>query len=158
MAISTMRPSKFEDIIGQEEVIQRLRICVSGCNISGGVMPHVLIDGPPGLGKTTIASAIANELNTNLYTVVMGFFVLVICHLQYLARDAYGSVASLPLRLLVQLLGYIFPNFQVFNLADQIGIGEGIDTAVFLRVAGYALIYIAVIGALAVYSFRNREI
>ena len=69
MAISTMRPSKFEDIIGQAEVIQRLRICVSGCNISGGVMPHILIDGPPGLGKTTIASAIANELNTNLYTV-----------------------------------------------------------------------------------------
>ena len=31
-------------------------------------MPHTLIDGPPGLGKTTIASAIANELNVNLYT------------------------------------------------------------------------------------------
>jgi len=32
-------------------------------------MPHVLIDGPPGLGKTTIASALANELDVNLYTV-----------------------------------------------------------------------------------------
>ncbi len=69
MNASLIRPSKFEDIIGQSDVIQRLRICVSGCNISGGVMPHILIDGPPGLGKTTIASAIANELNTNLYTV-----------------------------------------------------------------------------------------
>jgi len=105
-----------------------------------------------------ITLLIASFSNTNLYTVVMGFFVLVICHLQYLARDAYGQVAALPLRLLVQLLGYVFPNFQVFNLADQIGIGAGIDAMVFMRVAGYALIYIAVIGGLAVYSFRNREI
>lgn len=105
-----------------------------------------------------ITLLIASFSNTNLYTVVMGFFVLVICHLQYLARDAYGQVASAPLRLLVQLLGYVFPNFQVFNLADQIGVGQGIGTEVFLRVAGYALIYIAVIGALTVYSFRNREI
>lgn len=105
-----------------------------------------------------ITLLVASFSNTNLYTVVMGFFVLVICHLQYLARDAYASVASLPLRLLVQVLGYVFPNFQVFNLTDQIGIGEGIETAVFARVAGYALIYIAAIGGLAVYSFRNREI
>lgn len=105
-----------------------------------------------------ITLLIASFSNTNLYTVVMGFFVLVICHLQYLARDAYGSVASLPLRLLVQALSYVFPNFQVFNLTDQIGIGAGIELEVFLRVAAYALIYIAVIGGLAVYSFRNREI
>jgi Holliday junction DNA helicase RuvB len=41
----------------------------SGCKSSGQVMPHVLIDGPPGLGKTTIASAIANEIGVQLYTV-----------------------------------------------------------------------------------------
>lgn len=61
------RPSKFDDIIGQKEVINRLKICVSGCSVSGGVLPHTLIDGPPGLGKTTIASAIASEMNVNLY-------------------------------------------------------------------------------------------
>jgi len=62
------RPTKFDEIIGQNGVIDRLKICVSGCKISNGVLPHVLIDGPPGLGKTTIASSIANELNVNLYT------------------------------------------------------------------------------------------
>jgi Holliday junction DNA helicase RuvB len=66
---TSIRPSKFDDIIGQSAVIERLKIMVNGCLNSGGSMPHVLIDGPPGLGKTTIASAIANELSVNLYTV-----------------------------------------------------------------------------------------
>lgn len=105
-----------------------------------------------------ITLLIASFSNTNLYTVVMSFFVLVICHLQYLARDAYSQVASAPLRLLVQMLGYVFPNFQVFNLADQIGAGVGLDAGVALHVAGYAFIYIGVIGGLAVYSFSSREI
>ena len=105
-----------------------------------------------------ITLLVASFSNTNLYTVVMGFFMLVICHLQYLARDAYSHVASLPLRILAQVIGYVFPNFQLFNLADQIGVGTGIDTFVFVRVAGYALIYIGVFGGLAVYSFSHREI
>jgi len=66
---NTIRPSKFDDIVGQSDVVERLKIVVAGCKSMGGVMPHVLIDGPPGLGKTTIASAIATEMGENLYTV-----------------------------------------------------------------------------------------
>jgi Holliday junction DNA helicase RuvB len=66
---NAIRPSKFSDIIGQQDVLTRLQIMVAGCKDSQGVMPHVLIDGPPGLGKTTIASAIANEMGVNMYTV-----------------------------------------------------------------------------------------
>ena len=66
---NTIRPTSFDGIIGQSDVVTRLKIIVAGCKNSAGVMPHILIDGPPGLGKTTIASSIANELGVNLYTV-----------------------------------------------------------------------------------------
>jgi Holliday junction DNA helicase RuvB len=64
-----IRPSSFDDILGQADVVQRLRILITGCKMSNQVVPHTLIDGPPGLGKTTIASAIANELGVSLYNV-----------------------------------------------------------------------------------------
>lgn len=64
-----MRPSSFDQIIGQESVVERLKIVCSGCKDNDSVMPHVLIDGPPGLGKTTISNAIAKELDANLYTI-----------------------------------------------------------------------------------------
>lgn len=107
---------------------------------------------------TCIVLLIASFSNTNLFTVVTGFFVLVICHLQYLARDAYGNVENVVLGLVVKGLSLIFPNFQLFNLADEIGQGGGVELMVAGRVGVYALAYIAVIGLLAVYSFRNREI
>lgn len=92
MSINVMRPSNFIDIIGQSEVVKRLQIVVSGTLNSGGVMPHVLIDGPPGLGKTTIASAIANELNVNLHTLNAANIRSVKNLLPYLMGIAPGSV------------------------------------------------------------------
>lgn len=62
------RPTSFEDILGQTDVVSRLKISTTGCKLTDSVLPHVLIDGPPGLGKTTIAGAIATEMNVNLYT------------------------------------------------------------------------------------------
>lgn len=66
--MNNYRPTSFNDIIGQSDVVSRLQVSVAGCKSTDSTLPHILIDGPPGLGKTTIAGAIANELNTNLYT------------------------------------------------------------------------------------------
>lgn len=66
---SGIRPSRFSDIIGQEKIVKRLQVMSNGCKQSGQTMPHILIDGPPGLGKTTIANALATELNVNIYNV-----------------------------------------------------------------------------------------
>jgi Holliday junction DNA helicase RuvB len=66
--MSNIRPVCFDEITGQSDVIGRLRVSVAGCKSASATLPHVLIDGPPGLGKTTVANAIAHELGVNLYT------------------------------------------------------------------------------------------
>jgi Holliday junction DNA helicase RuvB len=66
---NNIRPTTFDDVIGQSDTVNRLKIMINGCKNTNGYLPHVLIDGPPGLGKTTMAGAIANEMGVNLYTV-----------------------------------------------------------------------------------------
>jgi len=87
-----IRPTKFEEIIGQQQVINRLKICVQGCANDDSVLPHILIDGPPGLGKTTLAGAIANELNANLYTANASNIRNIKSIMPYLTNITYRSV------------------------------------------------------------------
>jgi Holliday junction DNA helicase RuvB len=86
------RPTSFDEIIGQSDVVNRLKISTAGCKKSGSVMPHVLIDGPPGLGKTTIAGAIATEMDVNLYTANAANLRSVKNVLPYLLRMTKRSV------------------------------------------------------------------
>ena len=86
------RPTSFDKIIGQSDVVNRLKISTMGCKKSGSVLPHVLIDGPPGLGKTTIAGAIATEMDVNLYTANAANLRSVKSVLPYLLRMTKRSV------------------------------------------------------------------
>ncbi len=106
----------------------------------------------------TITMVIASFSNTNLYSVILSFVILLICHLQYLARDAWTEIDFVPVQIAVFMLSAIFPNFQLFNIGDQIALGESIPFDMGARIVGYALIYILVFNLLAVFSFRNREI
>lgn len=59
---NVLRPLAFDDFKGQEKVVENLRVFVTAARMRGEPLDHVLLHGPPGLGKTTLSNIIANEL------------------------------------------------------------------------------------------------
>ncbi|MFD1094228.1 Holliday junction branch migration DNA helicase RuvB [Salegentibacter chungangensis] len=61
-----LRPLEFDDFAGQDQVLENLKVFVEAANLRGEALDHTLFHGPPGLGKTTLAHILANELGVGI--------------------------------------------------------------------------------------------
>ena len=63
---NSLRPKVLDEYIGQNKVKSNLKIYIEAAKQRGEPLDHVLLYGPPGLGKTTLANIISNEMNSNI--------------------------------------------------------------------------------------------
>lgn len=65
-AEQVLRPQELKDFSGQPKIVENLKIFIAAANLRGEALDHVLLHGPPGLGKTTLSHIVANELDADL--------------------------------------------------------------------------------------------
>ena len=122
-----LRPQRFSEMVGQRAVFARLSIAVDASRKRGEPLGHILLDGPPGLGKTTFATCIPRELGTTLQIASGAALSAPKDLLPYLTNAAEGSVLFIDEihRLPIAVEEFLYPAMEDFRI--DITLGDGVS-------------------------------
>ncbi len=124
---TALRPRRMEEMVGQQDVYQRLKIAVDAAKIRNEPLGHILLDGPPGLGKTTFATCIPNALRVPLQIASGAALAAPKDLLPYLTNAEEGSVLFIDEihRLPKTVEEFLYPAMEDFRI--DIVLGEGVN-------------------------------
>jgi len=122
-----LRPQRFSEMVGQRAVFERLSIAVDASRKRGETLGHILLDGPPGLGKTTFATCIPKELGTTLQIASGAALAAPKDLLPYLTNCAEGSVLFIDEihRMPIAVEEFLYPAMEDFRI--DITLGDGVS-------------------------------
>jgi Holliday junction DNA helicase RuvB len=122
-----LRPSRLEEVVGQRAVVERLKILLEATKKRNEPLGHLLLDGPPGLGKTTLATVVPRELGTELQITAGPSLSAPKDLLPYLTNASYGSVLFIDEihRMPPAVEEFIYPAMEDFRV--DITLGEGLN-------------------------------
>ncbi len=125
-----LRPQRLSEMVGQTEVMERLRIAVDAARKRGEPLGHVLLDGPPGLGKTTFATCIPRELGVSLQIGSGAALSAPKDLLPYLTNAEEGSVLFIDEihRMPKAVEEFLYPAMEDFRVDITLGEGVGART------------------------------
>ncbi len=126
----SLRPRRLSEVIGQRKVVERLRICLRAAVSRREPFPHLLLDGPPGIGKTTLATVIPNELNVDLQMTSGAALTSPKDIIPYLTNASEFSVLFIDEvhRLPRAVEEFLYPAMEDFRIDFVIGEGIGART------------------------------
>jgi len=121
-----LRPQRMDEMVGQRAVHERLSIAIDASRKRGETLGHILLDGPPGLGKTTFATCIPRELGTSLQIASGAALAAPKDLLPYLTNCSEGSVLFIDEihRLPIAVEEFLYPAMEDFRI--DITLGDGV--------------------------------
>src|SRR5262245_28728616 len=140
---AALRPRWLREVIGQRAVVQRLAITLNACRKLKEPLGHILFDGPPGLGKTTFATVLPNELGTSIQMTSGPALSKPADLLPFLSNAAHGSILFIDEihRMPRVVQEFIYPAMEDFRI--DIVLGEGMNA----RTISMPLQHFTLIGA-----------